>query len=652
MSNKIYCKQIDEHQLQVCINHSRWGYANRKPKWKKNDVIIFFVEGKLAAKAIVMNSETIEEESLWSDEKYKSQIHIEFNLYIDESNRESKAKEILTTSSSKNFGFLFISDNVIKDEDILNKLQKELLKANNMNSLNDLKNHYSERLIVSYKERLDKKIQNVISTIKKSSSSMDDEFLTKISTMWFFNLILNKEKAYVPNDLNDFNINDIDSIANALKDQNPLVTYFIEELNRINLSDKELKNLNNNFEDILKEVKYGDKRYKLNNQNYMSYCLNIIFNNEKINSGKIFYLSTDFLEEFKKMIELLQGDAAIEIIDHMKDYGNLSSGLSNQLVKKVYIKNKPIAQYRVSVLRNLVNLRSLDHLSLIDISEDRETEIFIEDGDIRFELVNSSLSSPRNFFDDWSINNYRHKDVLIGIFQIKFKDEEWAEVRKKLAGTFKNIVISMINVNDWKEDRYILFVGTNMSHGKDHLINIIGENEMNNRYIQTENILNLIKGSKISSGNSLKITVKQFISEEFNDLLGIKKNKIDTQDSKIESGTETKDNYFESNNDLGNHSILNILNHKQIDVLNFLLKLDDRSYPIDFLYTEYKKSNKLLAMDFYKFKSTLQILKSVGILVKQNNDSLINSDNILRNYYVSNLEMWSLNDEVNKSENS
>lgn len=241
--SKYISVQIDEHQLLVCFEYEIWGSSKQLVNWKKGDNIIFFVDQKIAARAIVINPIYYNKNNLFSESKYTNCIDIEFKEYVHITDRETNLIKYLSpTKKEKHIGLYLLGNREITDTLAINNMNEYLSKKNSILKFREKELKDKENMkLETFKERMDKLFLKSFATVKKNSFDKDSE-TARIYNLYFFNFILQTRFTN--------------------KNYEKIYSYFNREFNSLITSGNQNKEIKKDMNRLNEEIYYAELHFK------------------------------------------------------------------------------------------------------------------------------------------------------------------------------------------------------------------------------------------------------------------------------------------------------------------------------------------------------------------------------------------------------
>ena len=157
--------KVDELQFLICLKNAIWAsnFCSFK-KWLSGDKLVFTVDKKIAATAIVIGDYYYNDEFLWDNGLFPHRIRISFDYVVCKAERKpvNDVKELLINSWGKSYGWGIQNQTPLNLQDG-NKLLGNLIKDNELGYFVD---NVDFLIALAKKERLEEEALISIGKIK------------------------------------------------------------------------------------------------------------------------------------------------------------------------------------------------------------------------------------------------------------------------------------------------------------------------------------------------------------------------------------------------------------------------------------------------------------------------------------------------------
>lgn len=112
---------LTELQFLRCLQYGVWGAArtNALKRWKKNDMLAFFVAKKIAGLAEVTSEPYRSEKSVWDNGLFPERVALKFHWVLDPIDRasiEGQVRDALTLAWGKYYGWGILNKVVLPED--------------------------------------------------------------------------------------------------------------------------------------------------------------------------------------------------------------------------------------------------------------------------------------------------------------------------------------------------------------------------------------------------------------------------------------------------------------------------------------------------------------------------------------------------------
>lgn len=125
---------VDEYQFLTCLKHGVWGSkSDRFKKWDIGDELVFAVDKRIAALAVISGKGFKSDEKIWDNGVYPYRIEIEFKVILEEENRLPLLGEIrdaLIKGWGNTYGYGILNQLILPQAEA-DIIRKEIYKQDN-----------------------------------------------------------------------------------------------------------------------------------------------------------------------------------------------------------------------------------------------------------------------------------------------------------------------------------------------------------------------------------------------------------------------------------------------------------------------------------------------------------------------------------------